>query len=574
MSRQLTIALGAVLALYAWGPASAGIRVHVIDVGQAASSIVEFDHAAILIDAGGEDTNDNRDAKSISDALTALFARRTDLHNSLEAVIVSHPHMDHTMNLMTVMKGFTVRRLVDNGDTNEKASGMAALKAARAFASTNNIPYVPVEDKDIPADGRVLELSPEAESGARVTLLSGFRGCADENNDSIAVLIKDGNASVLFAGDAESEDKSGACRIEPQLQHLVNRFGPAGLLEAKVYLATHHGSRNGVLPSMMERVHPVVSVISAGRLAQENRRPGEFHAFQFGHPRKEAIDSLVANTSGARPAKQVSYMTEDGMHHPDATPATVLMEKAVFCTCWDGNIDIAFTADGEPLVAPATPPPPSCNVAPADISVPAVKAPDYVNDKPADYYMLSLSWSPQFCTTGAGKSPANKFQCQENSFGMVVHGLWPQSSAATNDRQHPRNCKTTTPIAAETLRQHMCTVPGVQLQQDEWAKHGTCAFGTPEEYLSAIEKLRSELNVPDLQALAAAKGSNLRASDVIDAFHSANPDLPAPGVQLLLGGKNLQEVHVCYGMDLKYRKCDTTSKVAATAKVKIRPVSH
>jgi ribonuclease T2 len=109
-----------------------------------------------------------------------------------------------------------------------------------------------------------------------------------------------------------------------------------------------------------------------------------------------------------------------------------------------------------------------------------VKPPDFVNKKPADYYMPSLTWSPVFCTTSAGKSAANKFQCKENSFGMAVHGLWPQSSTAKNDRQHPRNSHTTTPIAAATLRQHLCTIPGVQLEQDEWAKHGTCAFDSPE----------------------------------------------------------------------------------------------
>jgi beta-lactamase superfamily II metal-dependent hydrolase len=355
----------------AWLPAAhAELKVHIIDVGQGASALVELDHAAILIDAGGEDTTPpDRDAKSILDALTAFFARRTDLHNTLEAVIVSHPHIDHTMNLKTVMHGFTVRALVDNGDQNTSATGMPQLMDARAFAMTNKIPNIAVKDSDIPAGGKALELSPEAASGAQVTLLSGFRGCFNQNNDSIAVLIKDGTTSALFAGDAEDKDDSGACRIEPQLQHLVKRFGPSGLLEAKFYHVTHHGSANGVLQSMMDRVHPAASVISAGRLDPANRVPGEFHAFQFGHPRKEAIDSLVANTTGSRPAKQISFMTQDGGHHPAATPKTMQMKKAVYCTCWDGNIDVTFAADGTPRVeplgvkhtsggAPAVPPPP------------------------------------------------------------------------------------------------------------------------------------------------------------------------------------------------------------------------
>jgi competence protein ComEC len=370
MSRNLVPILAAALA-GAWLPAAhAEIKIHIIDVGQAASALVELDHAAILIDAGGEDTGDDRDARSIRDALTAFFARRTDLHNTLEAVIVSHPHIDHTMNIMTVMQGFTVRALVDNGDQNQKASGMPKLAEARAFAKTKKIPNIAVKDQDIPTGGKALALSPEAASGAQVTLLSGLRGCVNPNNDSIAVLIKDGNASALFAGDAENEDTSGACKKEPQLQHLVKRFPQTGFLEAKFYHATHHGSPNGVLQSLMDNVHPAASVISAGRLDPANRVPGEFHAFQFGHPRKEAIDSLVANTSGSRPAKQISFMTESGgPNHPDAAPTTMQMEKAVYCTCWDGNIDITFAPDGTPRVEPlgakhtssltpdATPPP-------------------------------------------------------------------------------------------------------------------------------------------------------------------------------------------------------------------------
>src|SRR5215471_11907463 len=248
------------------------------------------------------------------------------------------------------------------------------------------------------------------------------------------------------------------------------------------------------------------------------------------------------------------------------------MEKAVYCTCWDGNIDIAFDADGAPLVEPlgtnsaASAPLPSdpaegrqsCRIDPADIFTPIVKPPDQVKVKPADYYMLSLSWSPQFCSTNASMSTANRFQCQENSFGIVVHGLWPQSAGVTNGQNQPRNCKPATPIAATTLSRHLCTVPGIELMQGEWAKHGTCAFDAPEKFLNTIESLMSQLHIPDLPALAADKGPNLRAHDVTGALIGANPGLSAPDIQLLAQSSNLQEIHICYGLDLKFRKCDTT----------------
>jgi beta-lactamase superfamily II metal-dependent hydrolase len=81
---------------------------HFIDVGQAESILLEFKTAAILIDAGGEVTGNNRDRDHLIAYLNTFFARRTDLRDSagrgiLYSVIVSHPHIDHTRHLMPVM---------------------------------------------------------------------------------------------------------------------------------------------------------------------------------------------------------------------------------------------------------------------------------------------------------------------------------------------------------------------------------------------------------------------------------------------------------------------------------------
>jgi len=38
-----------------------------------------------------------------------------------------------------------------------------------------------------------------------------------------------------------------------------------------------------------------------------------------------------------------------------------------------------------------------------------------------DYYVLSLSWSPAYCTS----HPEDQAQCGAKPFGFVLHGLWP-----------------------------------------------------------------------------------------------------------------------------------------------------
>ena len=43
-----------------------------------------------------------------------------------------------------------------------------------------------------------------------------------------------------------------------------------------------------------------------------------------------------------------------------------------------------------------------------------------------DYYLLTLSWAPEFCATHS--SNASSSECDPtHHFGFVVHGLWPEN---------------------------------------------------------------------------------------------------------------------------------------------------
>ena len=108
-------------------------------------------------------------------------------------------------------------------------------------------------------------------------------------------------------------------------------------------------------------------------------------------------------------------------------------------------------------------------------------------DKPADYYMLSLTYSPGFCAMLRSKGPIkpeNKFQCDSNiDFGWVVHGLWaqalnPETCTEADGRPfglHPRYClgDSIGQLPVDVIRQYMCTQPGAGLLQSEWEKHGS-----------------------------------------------------------------------------------------------------
>src|SRR5690242_21325638 len=109
--------------------ARAQMSAHYINVGQADSILLEFKTAAVLIDAGGEATGDDRDKNHLVAYLNQFFTRRADLNKTLLAVIISHPHIDHTKNLGAVIQNFRVQALLDGG--NQSGSGIGPLRAAR-----------------------------------------------------------------------------------------------------------------------------------------------------------------------------------------------------------------------------------------------------------------------------------------------------------------------------------------------------------------------------------------------------------------------------------------------------------
>lgn len=308
----------------ATGPAT----VHYINVGQAAAAVVDLQGAAIMIDAGGETTENDEYAAHLMEYLKEFFQDRPQLNNTLDAIIISHPHIDHTKNLVAVIQSFRVNNLIDGGD--DTGSGIAQLHKARDFARDNGIPHVAVSETSIGKNGRSLKTELGLTGADDVILLSGSRDCDNQNNNSLSVRIVTSEGVILFTGDSE-EDGDQSCDIG-MLEFLQERFGSN--LDADVYHAAHHGSFNGTTGDFMKLVTPKVSVISAGNPATKS--PGPFHAFQFGHPREVAVDAIVQNTSMMRATKSVVVLPKV------KTTKTIEMTKAVYCTCWDGDIVVSY----------------------------------------------------------------------------------------------------------------------------------------------------------------------------------------------------------------------------------------
>ena len=109
-------------------------------------------------------------------------------------------------------------------------------------------------------------------------------------------------------------------------------------------------------------------------------------------------------------------------------------------------------------------------------------------DRPGDfdYWVLALSWSPQFC-----KSNPAETECIE-PHAFVVHGLWPQ-----HERGYPDYCSNRTEQVPDDLEERMLEwMPSKELVRYQWRKHGTCSGMDMQTYFQTVERAYRRLVMP------------------------------------------------------------------------------
>ena len=168
-----------------------------------------------------------------------------------------------------------------------------------------------------------------------------------------------------------------------------------------------------------------------------------------------------------------------------------------------------------------------------------------------DFYLLTLSWSPEFCATHSG-SP----ECSAPP-GFVVHGLWPQN----NDGTYPENCSTAPGPA--NPGQYTNLLPTVSLVQHEWTTHGTCSGLAPDAYFAQIGSAFHALHIP-ADFTGNSQPATLTPNAISADFTAANPGLPPASVAISCGRNYLTAVEVCLSKTLQPEACQSVHTCGAT----------
>jgi ribonuclease T2 len=170
---------------------------------------------------------------------------------------------------------------------------------------------------------------------------------------------------------------------------------------------------------------------------------------------------------------------------------------------------------------------------------------------------MALSWSPEFCKPRAGQ-PAHAFQCggRQGNFGLVVHGLWPESGQGW-----PQWCEARAAPTPAEVRADMCLMPSARLMARQWAKHGSCMVPRPAQYFKVIRILRGGLRIPDYDRVS--REDALTAGRIRAAFADANPGWREEAIGVKLNERGwLEELRLCYSKTFRPARCTPSRRGA------------
>lgn len=176
----------------------------------------------------------------------------------------------------------------------------------------------------------------------------------------------------------------------------------------------------------------------------------------------------------------------------------------------------------------------------------------HADEEPAgdfDYYVMSLSWSANWCALEG--DARGEDQCDpRHNYTFTLHGLWPQ-----NERGWPSYCQTGARDPSRGQSAAMADIMGSGgLAWYQWKKHGRCSGLTAQDYFATARRAYDSITIPPVFAKL-NRSVKVPASVIEDAFLQTNPKLTAGMITITCDRGMIQEARICLTKDLEPRAC-------------------
>jgi len=229
----LLLILPALVLKYSSKPSPAGLEVYFLDVGQGDAILIRNSQGKnILIDGGPDEL-----------VLEKIGRILPYTDRQINVMILTHPHADHLIGLIAVLKRYQVDNVIYTGANYSDAS----YRYFRELIS-QKVPKITLAESNISLD---------LGDNCSLDILFPLTNISEQdfkniNNSSIVAELGCGANKILLTGDAEKEVEKDLLENYPNIQARVLKLG-------------HHGSKTASTLKFLEQVNPSLAIILVGK---------------------------------------------------------------------------------------------------------------------------------------------------------------------------------------------------------------------------------------------------------------------------------------------------------------------
>jgi competence protein ComEC len=209
------------------------LRLHVLDVGQGTSQVVELPEGKLMVMDGGGLRSPYFD---IGERIVAPFIRHLG-YRKIDVIILSHPEQDHMGGLAALVRQFPVGELWTNEDISKNLSWKQLLEACAQRGVRHRV----WREGGTEYVGDVM---------VKVWPSTGCEGARGHNGRSLVVELDYGKRSILLTGDI------GRTREQCLLK---DGLGPVDIL-----VVPHHGSKTSSSSKFVGQIRPEIAIVPVG----------------------------------------------------------------------------------------------------------------------------------------------------------------------------------------------------------------------------------------------------------------------------------------------------------------------